>query len=101
MTESIGTRWALMGPFMTAVLGGGGGRSGFVRLATHLLPAVEAWVDDMRAHSVKLDDEATKTLDASVQQMLDKYDLDVFEKVLARQVMGLLKLKNEDAKTVP
>jgi 3-hydroxyacyl-CoA dehydrogenase len=39
VTSSLGPRWALTGPFVSNVFGGGGGKDGFRRMMQHLGPA--------------------------------------------------------------
>ncbi|KAK8205265.1 hypothetical protein M8818_004977 [Zalaria obscura] len=74
MTTSLGPRWAFTGPFMSNVMGGGGGRDGFKHLLGHLGPAAKAWTDDMNAHVYVYNEENLEALDKSVQKMLDDVD---------------------------
>src|SRR5450755_1608600 len=56
VVTGLGLRWALTGPLMTNILGGGGGGpTGFRHLLEHLGPAITAWTKDMNAHAVALD----------------------------------------------
>lgn len=93
MSEGLGPRWALIGPFMTNVLGGGGDKAGFVRILTHLLPAAKVWVDDMKEYAFDFGQDSIKILDGSVQQMLKKYDMEEFQKENARRLVEILKVK--------
>lgn len=80
MTASLGPRWALAGPFMSGVAGGGGGKGGFKHLLEHLGPASEAWLKDMGDHEYQYTAENLDKLDASVQQEMGHIDLPTFEK---------------------
>ncbi|KAL4807204.1 3-hydroxyacyl-CoA dehydrogenase, partial [Aspergillus unguis] len=74
VTTGVGLRWALTGPFMTNVLGGGGGKEGFRHLLTHLGPASQAWIKDMKDNAFVFNEENVQKLDDSVQEMLSEGD---------------------------
>nr|POE94217.1 l-carnitine dehydrogenase [Quercus suber] len=44
MTTSLGPRYALSGPFMSNVMGGGGSKTGFKHLVLHIGPAMNVWL---------------------------------------------------------
>ncbi|KAJ5797710.1 uncharacterized protein N7503_007006 [Penicillium pulvis] len=70
VTTGPGLRWAFTGPYMTKVLGGGGGPGGFRHLVTHLGPGAQKWLEDMREHAYVRNDANIDKLDKSVQEML-------------------------------
>jgi len=97
MTESLGPRWAFSGPFMTLVLGGGGGRGGFAHLLHHLMPGARSWAVDMEKHAYDMDQARVPDLDASVQKMLDNErfgDTEAFQRERDRLLIELLKVKD-------
>ncbi|EME43902.1 hypothetical protein DOTSEDRAFT_129838 [Dothistroma septosporum NZE10] len=72
VTTSIGPRYALTGPFMSNVIGGGSHRDGFKDFATKLGPAVQDWLKDMREHAFESNEENIIKLNESVHKQLDK-----------------------------
>ncbi|KAB8221024.1 hypothetical protein BDV33DRAFT_230669 [Aspergillus novoparasiticus] len=93
VTTGVGLRWAFTGPFMTNVLGGGGGKEGFRHLITHLGPAVQKWTDDMKEHAFVPDETNIKKLDDSVQEMLAVNDVTKVEKERDEALIDLIKRK--------
>ncbi|KAH8121310.1 3-hydroxyacyl-CoA dehydrogenase [Trichoderma asperellum] len=79
VTTGVGLRWAFTGPFMTNVLGGGGGKEGFQHLLTHLAPAVVDWTADMDSHKFSFTDENIQKLNKSVQEMMANSDINALE----------------------
>lgn len=71
VTTSIGPRYALTGPFMSNVIGGGSHRDGFKDFATKLGPAVQEWLKDMREHAFESNEENINKLNESVHKQLD------------------------------
>lgn len=95
MTEALGPRWALSGPFMTNVLGGGGTKDGFKHIITHIGPAASHWLEDMDAKKVDIKDTSNvDRLDASVQDMLEGRDLEAFQKQWGRSLVEVFRLKD-------
>ncbi|PKK50426.1 hypothetical protein CI102_7610 [Trichoderma harzianum] len=93
VTTGIGLRWAFTGPFMTNVLGGGGGKDGFHRLITHLGPGVQRWIEDMDAHAFGFGENEIEELDKSVQHMLESTDIASVESQRDRGLVELIKSK--------
>ncbi|TVY68921.1 L-carnitine dehydrogenase [Lachnellula suecica] len=58
VAAGLGLRWALTGPFMTNILGGGGGKTSFKKLLEHLAPAAQGWTKDMNEHSFDYSEES-------------------------------------------
>lgn len=83
---------------MTSTLGGGGGKEGFVRILTHLMPAAKMWDEDMKHHEFQFDKDSIPILNEIVQKMLEKYDMDVFVNQNAKLLVDILKAKDEAAK---
>jgi hypothetical protein len=80
---------------MTATLGGGGGKDSFVRILKHIAPAANEWREDMRKHSLDINDDNIKTLDTAVQKMLDKYNLATFAPKRDQLLVEVLRLKEK------
>ncbi|TKA47830.1 hypothetical protein B0A55_13137, partial [Friedmanniomyces simplex] len=88
-----GPRWALTGPFMANISGGGGGKYGFQHLMRHLGPAMQGWLEDMRAHSYDFGEDSLAVCEGSVQEMLGHVDLEEVEKQRDELLVKLLSLK--------
>ncbi|KAJ4419800.1 hypothetical protein N0V82_004735 [Gnomoniopsis sp. IMI 355080] len=101
--EELGVRWPFIGPFMTNVLGGGGGRDGFRHLVSHIATTAQVWFDDIDAKRIVIrgDGDMMDKLDASVQEMLKGRDTTDVQKQLAMSLVGLLQLKNEARESGP
>jgi len=93
VTTDLGLRWALTGPFMTNVLGGGGGKEGFRHLLEHLGPAVEVWEADMEKHKFTYTKENMETLNKDVSSWIEHVDLTEMEKERDDVLLDLLQLK--------
>ncbi|KAH8901759.1 hypothetical protein GQ53DRAFT_790123 [Thozetella sp. PMI_491] len=93
MTESLGPRWAFTGPFATLSLASRGGKDGFTRTMKHMGPGAQVWMEDMRKHTVAINDESIEKVNASVQDMLATYDLEAFEKRRNEALVELFKAK--------
>ncbi|KAM0791182.1 hypothetical protein ACM66B_005666 [Microbotryomycetes sp. NB124-2] len=92
VTNSIALRWAIQGPFLTKVLGGGGGGTdGFRHHLAHVGKAANEWLADMKSHAFESTPEANEKLVESVDLELktlgdvdlegtrDKFLLEVLE----------------------
>lgn len=90
ITTSLGPRWAFTGPYMSNVLGGGGGKGGFKHLLQHLGPGIAHWVQDMRAHEYQYTDANLEKLDESVQKQLEVHDPATVEKQRDELLVKLL-----------
>lgn len=97
VTTSLGPRFALVGPIMTNVSAGGGGRGGFKHNFEHLVPAMEGWLEDMKAHQVEYNDKTFQALQKSVDEELDRFDPSKVEKQRDELIIRILK----DKKTAP
>ncbi|RFU32137.1 hypothetical protein B7463_g4214, partial [Scytalidium lignicola] len=100
VTAGLGLRWALTGPFMTNILGGGGGKTGFKHLIEHLGPATQVWKKDMDAHAFKWDTQGIGKLDASVQDLLSTMDPKVVEEQRDEVLVKLILLKTQTSALV-
>lgn len=95
ITNSLGPRYALTGPFMSNAMGGGGGADGFKHFVEHLGPAMQTWLDDMREHTFKLDKESLDSLSASVVKELEGKDVQALEAERDRLLVEIMRLKSE------
>lgn len=91
VTNSLGIRWATVGPFMGNVFGGGPG--GFKHLMEHVGASSQAWGDDMKAHEFHATSETIDRLDASVQDMLRNHPADAAMKERDDLTIEFLSLK--------
>lgn len=94
ITTSLGPRWALVGPYMSLVSAGGGGRGGFKHMMEHLGPAVQVWLKDMAKTNLPFDEKLVEKMDKSVQKELDEFDPTVVEKQRDEALVKLVKLKH-------
>lgn len=97
ITRGLGLRWALTGPFMTAILGGGGNPGGFERIITHLGPGLWAWTTDMQAHSIMSEDHtsAFQSMIPVIQDSLGMVDTVALEKERDELLGEIIRLKKE------
>lgn len=86
ITTSLGPRWATIGPYMSKVLAGG-----FKHSLSHLGPAEQMWIEDMREHEFQLNDENVDILNDSVGEMLKKMDVNEVQVRQARTLATLFK----------
>lgn len=94
MTTSLGPRWALVGPYMSLVSAGGGGRGGFRHMMEHIGPAAQTWLEDMAKQNLPFDEDLIAKMDKSVQKELDEFDPTVVEKQRDEALVKLVKLKH-------
>lgn len=95
VTNSLGPRYALMGPLMSNAMGGGGGTDGFRHFLEHLGPATKIWLDDMREHTFKYDNQSLDSLSASVGKELEGKDVQALEAERDRLLVEIMRLKGE------
>ena len=97
ITQGLGLRWSLTGPFMTAILGGGGNPGGFERIANHLGPGLWTWMADMQAHSLTSEDptKVFQPLIPVVQDSLGMVDTVALEKERDELLGEIIRLKKE------
>ena len=76
-------------------LAGGGGKDGFMRTMKHIGVGAQAWMEDMRKHTIKLDDETIEKLNVHCQEQLEKLDLEILEKKRNVMLTELLKAKEK------
>lgn len=93
MTNSLGPRWAVGGPFISAELAGG--RGGFKHFVEHIGPATQVWTDDMKAHEFHYTPESTKVLAAAVEELLSKTSHEEAERYRDATTIEILKIKQE------
>ncbi|KAK4498453.1 hypothetical protein PRZ48_011111 [Zasmidium cellare] len=94
ITTSLGPRWALVGPYMSLVSGGGGGRGGFKHMMEHIGPAAQGWLKDMAERNLPFDDALIAKMDKSVQEELNEFDPATVEKQRDEALVKLVKLKH-------
>lgn len=97
ITQGLGLRWSLTGPFMTVILGGGGNPGGFERIANHLGPGLWAWTKDMQAYSVS-SEEPSKVIQKMipvVQERLGMVDTMALEKERDELLGEIIRLRKE------
>lgn len=95
VTSSLGMRWAAVGPFMSNIMGGGGGKDSFLRIQKTIGRAGQAWVKDMREHDFEPTDENLEKIDAGVQQWIDHIDLRKAEEQRDEILLALLDIKSK------
>lgn len=93
ITTSLGPRYALMGPFLSNVSAGGGGKDGFRHLLEHLGPAVQGWLKDMKDKQISYDAETYDKLSESVRKEQEIFDIKEVEKQRDELLVRLLKDK--------
>lgn len=87
MTSGLGLRWAITGPIMTNVLGGGGSFEHFMQ---HLGPAMNSWTEDMDENKFDMtSQESVSVLSTAVDEWVSGVDL---EKVKTDRDTHLAKL---------
>ena len=96
VTSGPGLRWGLTGPFMTNLLGGGGGKEGFVHFIQHLGPAMKKWNEDMDKNKFDFTDGSVQILSENVSEMIEQVDLDTMEKQRDSVLLSLIKLKSQN-----
>lgn len=89
-----GLRWALAGPFMTNVLGGGGGEDGFSHFMSHLGQAVRAWKQDMDENAFSFQDSEVKALNERVKAFATSRDPKIMQSEMAEAVTDIVRLKS-------
>jgi 3-hydroxyacyl-CoA dehydrogenase len=94
MSTGPGLRWALAGPYMTNVIGGGGGKEGFSHFMSHLGPAVHSWKDDMDKHSFSFNEDDTKAVSEEVKEWMERSDPDKTREEMGDALLGLLEVKS-------
>lgn len=99
VSNSLALRWAKQGPFLTKVLGGGGGGiKGYIHHLDHVGAAARVWTEDMNRHQYVSNDENNKVLISSVEKELDaigEEKVSGLESSRDEFLVGLLKLKEE------
>ena len=95
MSTGPGLRWALAGPYMTNVLGGGGGKDAFSHFVSHLGPAVQGWKKDMDEHAFGWSEEETRKLNGQVQPWVEQSDPQAVKQEMGDGLIELLQIKKE------
>lgn len=93
MTTGLGLRWALTGPYMTNILGGGGGADGFEKMVTKLGPAIASWVKDMEEHKYVVGEGNFEKINNSVKDVVRQTDLEKLEKERDDLLVQLIAMK--------
>lgn len=118
VTSSLGLRWALTGPLLTNVLGGGGGKDGFRKFMRHIGPAfvdckrdmdeqqrqLGEWVDDTagdgHASEGSAAAENVAKVEASVLEELAEMDAERLDEERIRELIRLIKSKKGTSQLV-
>ncbi|USW58702.1 Putative 3-hydroxyacyl-CoA dehydrogenase, 6-phosphogluconate dehydrogenase-like domain superfamily [Septoria linicola] len=100
MSTGPGLRWALAGPYMTNVLGGGSSEVPFKHFIEHLGPAVAGWKRDMDEHSFSWNDEDVEKLTKEVKPFVDKSDTEGVRRYMGDGLIELLELKKDKANLI-
>ena len=95
VTTGLGLRWALTGPIITSVLGGGGGPDGIAHLLHHLGPGIMAWMKDMDKHRFEINAATIDNLRAKVSEYVNDANLDELEKERDQALLALIDLKRK------
>lgn len=95
VTSSLGIGWAAVGPFMSNIMGGGGGKDGFLRIQKTIGRAGKARVKDVREHDFEPTDENLKKIDVSVQQWIDHTNLRKAEEQRDEILSASLEIKSK------
>lgn len=91
MTSGLGIRWAVNGPLMTNVLGGG---RNFGHFIDHIGPAVHSWKVDMNKYEYNGEPEQKERLKERVGEYVEGVDLDGVEKKRDEFILNCLQLKS-------
>lgn len=100
VTTGPGLRWALAGPYMTNVLGGGGGKDGFDHFFKHLGPAVRGWKEDMDANRFTFEEDETKRLQEQVSPWVEKKEPEKVREEMGDALIELLQSKSSRSSLV-
>lgn len=95
MSTGLGLRWALAGPYMINVLGGGSAQDPFEHFIEHLSPAVARWKKDMDEHSFSWEEKDVKALAEAVKLFVQKSDTEGVKRDMGNGLIELLELKKE------
>ncbi|KAK7756487.1 hypothetical protein SLS62_001321 [Diatrype stigma] len=95
VTSSLGLRWAVTGPMMSSVLGGGGNRDGFLRIQKSIGRAAQVWLKDVADHSFEASDENLQKVDDSLQQWLNHVDMEKVTRDRDEVVLNILDTKTK------
>lgn len=90
MTSGLGLRWAVNGPLMTNVLGGG--RS-FRHFIDQLGPAVKSWGDDMKQYDFGHEPEKKEKVTERVEEYVGGVDLDEVERGRDEFILNSIQFK--------
>lgn len=91
MTSGLGLRWAVNGPLMTNVLGGG--RS-FRHFIDHIGPAMKSWGDDMKQYEFAHEPEKKEKVTERVDEYVGGVDLDEVEKGRDEFILNSIQFKS-------
>ncbi|PFH57780.1 hypothetical protein XA68_14568 [Ophiocordyceps unilateralis] len=97
MTNSLGPRWAVMGPLMANAMGGGGGAEGFKHLLEHIGPGAQVWLKDMQEHDFQWDEAGINAVSVSVAEELKGKSVEALERQRDKQLVELLGITNPKA----
>lgn len=100
VTNGPGLRWALAGPYMTNVLGGGGGKDGFDHFFKHLGPAVRGWKEDMDANKFSFEEDETKRILDQVAPWVETKEPEKVREEMGDALIELLQSKSTKSSLV-
>ncbi|KAF2092462.1 hypothetical protein NA57DRAFT_50267 [Rhizodiscina lignyota] len=95
VTSSLGMRWAVTGPVMTNILGGGGGKDGFMRIQKSIGRSAQVWLKDMAEHPFTPTDESLEKVNDSVLQWIEHLELATVEEERDNVVLTIMDLKKQ------
>ncbi|CAK1362692.1 L-carnitine dehydrogenase [Cercospora beticola] len=93
MSTGPGLRWALAGPYMTNVLGGGAGEDPFGHFIKHLGPAIEGWKKDMDEKKFEWQETDVDGLIEKVKPFVDAKDREGARRDMGDGLIELLEMK--------
>ncbi|PPJ51849.1 hypothetical protein CBER1_09572 [Cercospora berteroae] len=93
MSTGPGLRWALAGPYMTNVLGGGAGEDPFGHFIKHLGPAIEGWKKDMDEKKFDWQETDVDGLIEKVKPFVDAKDREGVRRDMGDGLIELLEMK--------
>lgn len=100
MSTGPGLRWALVGPHMTNIMGGGGGKDSFAHFVSHLSPAVKSWKQDMDEKSFSFDKEDLDVVSGEVNRWVEHKDLNRVKQEMDDALLSVLEVKSKTSSLV-
>lgn len=97
VTQGLGLRWALTGPFMTTLLGGGGNPGGFRRVIGHLGPGFWTYAKEMDEHALLHQEphEVLGSISDIVEESMGKVDTNALSRERDELLIEIMRLRKE------